>query len=210
MFTLRYKKNIPFRHDWEKVITPVVNYVLKLENIKKEKIVLMGMSMGGYLAPRAVAFEKRISACIANGGILDFSQIYTQSMPANVLSWVSSAPERFNSVVSMAMKKSLFVSWGINNGMLRFGVNTPADLIKHVREYSLKGVAEKISCPVLVVDSEGETFLKGQAQKLYDMLKSQKDFMLFTRKEAAQAHCQQGASAVSNERIFNWLDELFA
>jgi hypothetical protein len=37
-----------------------------------ERIVLMGISLGGYLAPRAVAFEKRIKACIANGGVYDF------------------------------------------------------------------------------------------------------------------------------------------
>jgi hypothetical protein len=32
----------------------------------------MGVSLGGYLAPRAAAFEKRLSALIANDGVYDY------------------------------------------------------------------------------------------------------------------------------------------
>jgi dipeptidyl aminopeptidase/acylaminoacyl peptidase len=31
----------------------------------------MGISLGGYLAARAAAFEKRIAACILNDGVFD-------------------------------------------------------------------------------------------------------------------------------------------
>ena len=33
----------------------------------------MGISFGGYLAPRAAAFDHRIAACIANEGVYDFN-----------------------------------------------------------------------------------------------------------------------------------------
>jgi dipeptidyl aminopeptidase/acylaminoacyl peptidase len=36
----------------------------------------MGISMGGYLAARAAAFEHRISACILNDGVYDMYQTY--------------------------------------------------------------------------------------------------------------------------------------
>lgn len=39
--------------------------------------------MGGYLAPRAAAFEERITACIANGGIYDFGQSYMNVLGLN-------------------------------------------------------------------------------------------------------------------------------
>ena len=61
------KQKIPFRFDWEKVVTSVVDYALtrdKDKEIDRDRIALMGISMGGYLAARAVAFEHRISACI--------------------------------------------------------------------------------------------------------------------------------------------------
>ena len=63
------KQKIPFRYDWEKVITPVVDYALSLKQIDSKQIALMGISMGGYLAARAAAFEHRISACILYNGV---------------------------------------------------------------------------------------------------------------------------------------------
>ncbi|HUH65998.1 MAG TPA: prolyl oligopeptidase family serine peptidase, partial [Syntrophales bacterium] len=65
-------QKIPFRPNWETVVTPVVDYALTRKDVDGKRIALMGISFGGYLAPRAVAFEKRIRACIANGGIYDF------------------------------------------------------------------------------------------------------------------------------------------
>ncbi|MFL6326832.1 MAG: alpha/beta hydrolase family protein [Nitrososphaeraceae archaeon] len=67
------KQKIPFRYDWEKVVTPVVDYALttRTKEIDPNRIALMGMSMGGYLAARAAAFEHRLSACILNDGVYD-------------------------------------------------------------------------------------------------------------------------------------------
>ena len=65
-------QHIPFRYNWETVVTPVIDFALKLPGISKSKIVLYGISFGGYLAPRAAAFDKRIKVCIANGGVYNF------------------------------------------------------------------------------------------------------------------------------------------
>src|SRR5271156_5516764 len=69
---LRHHKLL-FRHDWEAVVNPVVDFALNLRGVDPERIALLGMSMGGYLAPRAAAFEHRIAACIAYDGILNFA-----------------------------------------------------------------------------------------------------------------------------------------
>ena len=53
-------QGLPFRPDWEKVVTPVVDFAVGLPGVDPERIALMGLSMGGALAPRAAAFEKRI------------------------------------------------------------------------------------------------------------------------------------------------------
>ena len=59
------KQKIPFRYDWEKVVTPVMDYALsRKEIVDPSRISLMGISMGGYLAARAAAFEDRIAACV--------------------------------------------------------------------------------------------------------------------------------------------------
>ena len=62
-------QNLPFRPDWENVVTPVVDYALSRVEIDPQRIVLVGKSLGGLLAPRAAAFEHRLAACIAVDGV---------------------------------------------------------------------------------------------------------------------------------------------
>ena len=76
-----HRERLTFRPDWEKVVTPVVDFALTLPGVDPEKIALMSISMGGYLAPRAAAFEKRISALVANDGIYDFGVIQLAAVP---------------------------------------------------------------------------------------------------------------------------------
>jgi dipeptidyl aminopeptidase/acylaminoacyl peptidase len=57
-----------FRPDWEAVIGPVVDFALTRPEVDPDRIALMGISLGGYLAPRAASAEPRIAACIADPG----------------------------------------------------------------------------------------------------------------------------------------------
>ena len=62
-------QHLPFRPDWENVVTPVLDYVLTRPEIDPQRIALLGKSLGGLLAPRAAAFEHRLAACIAVDGV---------------------------------------------------------------------------------------------------------------------------------------------
>ncbi len=51
-----YKQGIHMRPDWKNVVTPVVDYALSHHpEIDPARIVLIGWSFGGYLAPRAAS-----------------------------------------------------------------------------------------------------------------------------------------------------------
>ncbi|MBA7582734.1 alpha/beta fold hydrolase [Candidatus Atribacteria bacterium 1244-E10-H5-B2] len=201
-------QNIPFRYDWEKVVTPVVDYAITRNDVDSNKMALIGISMGGYLAPRAVAFEHRIKACIANGGIFDFSEDRYKSMPKELIELLKTDKAKFNKYIGEVMEKDVTARWFFNNGMMVFDVHTPADVMLTIRKYTLKDVVQYIKADMLIIDSESDYTLKGQAKKLYDNLKSPKDFYLFTKDQSAQAHCQMGAIVISNEVIFNWLDKI--
>lgn len=202
------KQHLFFRYDYEKVVTPAINYLLSRKEIDPNGIVLMGESFGGYLAPRAAAFENRIAACIANGGLYDFMGFRA---PANIsredyFNYIRNNPQETNKIMYEQMKKSSEMRWAISHGMYVSNTKTPAEYMLNSENYYLKGIAEKIKCPTLVIDTENENFFKGQAKHLYDALKCKKDFLLFTAEEGAEEHCQVGAKLIASERIFNWIE----
>lgn len=206
------EQGLPFRHDWEKVVTPVVDYVLSRADVDPERVALMGVSMGGYMAPRAAAFEYRLAACIANGGVFDFmgGRIPPGMTRQQFQDYLESNLEEVNRGMEEMMKQNTEMRWAIANGMFTFKASSPADWMLKALRYELSGVADKIRCPTLVIDSEEDAFFKGQAKPLYDALTCPKTFMLFTRKEGAEDHCQVGTPLLSQQKIFDWLQEVFA
>ncbi|MCE2983772.1 MAG: hypothetical protein LW832_09435 [Parachlamydia sp.] len=84
-------------------------------------------------------------------------------------------------------------------------LKTPLELLESWKNYSLRGLADKIACPTLVIDNESETYSKGQAQQLYDHLTCPKTFQILKKIEGADRHCSAGAYSYLNETLFNWL-----
>lgn len=208
-----HRERLPFRHDWEKVVTPVVDFALTLPGVDPERIALMGISMGGYLACRAAAFEKRISALISNDGIYDFGAPQLAWVPperrAAVIEAINAkeAPE-LDRILEENAKSSPTAEWATAHGMFVFGTSTHRETLAKVVQYNLRdGIAERISCPTLVLDAEDEMFFKGQPEQLFDHLTCPKTLMRFSIEEGAGAHCQVGAFRLAFGRIYDWLGE---
>ncbi|OGV18668.1 MAG: hypothetical protein A2X47_07115 [Lentisphaerae bacterium GWF2_38_69] len=201
-----YNQKLFFRYDWEKVITPAIDFGLTLEGVDKDKIAVYGISMGGYLIPRAAAFDNRIKACIANGGVSNFYEPFVRNFPKDFMLLKDSDPEKFNQEIMEIGKKMVEVKWFIENGMWTFNVETPIEFLNKMKKYDLTGVAEKIKCKTLIIDGSEDTFMRGQPELLYSELKCEKTFMLFDEESTGQLHCQLGALGISNERIYTWLN----
>jgi pimeloyl-ACP methyl ester carboxylesterase len=214
-FSPVHREGLHFRPDWEKVVTPVVDFALTLPGVDPGKIALMGISMGGELAPRAAAFEKRIAALIANDGIYDYGAANLTHVPAELraafvqMLTAKEAPQ-VDQMIEAGMKASPTAAWGITHGMYAMGVPTPRAYLAASLDYNLRnGIAEAISCPTLVCEAESDIFFKEQPQELFDHLTCPKTFMRFTESEGAGAHCQVGAGRMAFARMYDWLDETF-
>ena len=55
-----------FRHDWEKVLGPVLDYCETRPDVDMAGIGVYGVSLGGFMVPRAAAYDKRIKAVAVN------------------------------------------------------------------------------------------------------------------------------------------------
>ena len=204
-----HEQGLPFRPDWENVVTPVVDHVLGIPDVDPKKVALLGLSFGGYLAPRAAAFEHRLAALVANGGVFDFmgSRVPAGMTREQFFAMARDYPEEFNKNAEEAMKDNTDMRWGIQHGMYVLKASSPADYMVKAMEYVMEGVADKIECPTLVIDSENDFSFPGEAKKLYDALTCPKTWLLFTAEEGADDHCQVGAQLLSGQRIFDWLEE---
>jgi hypothetical protein len=167
--------------------------------------------MGGLLAPRAAAFEPRLSACVALDGVYDLGIVSTARFPmprdaAEVMLRAPSAPE-LDRALEESMATNPTARWAVHHGMWVMGVKSPRAFLASYLDYSLaNGVAEKIRCPTLVCEAEQDIFFEGQPKMLFDHLTCEKTFMRFTDADDAGAHCHPGAQRFALGRIFDWLD----
>ena len=208
----RYRDGLVFRPDWEKVITPVIDFAVEQPGVDPTRIDLIGNSMGGMLAPRAAAFEPRIAALLAIDGVYDFGEAFlTMMLGDDWRALLDGSDDGVNTRAAEHMKTNSLAAWTARNGMWSFGVQTPAAFARKVVDYNLGGgVAERITCPTFVGRAESDEFLRGQPEKLVQHLTSAKVTLVdFSDIEGAGSHCQSGAKRILNEREFNWLDKTF-
>jgi len=211
-----HREGLVFRPDWEKVVTPVVDFALGQAGVDARKLVLYGASLGGELAPRAAAFEHRFAALIANDGVYDFAAPALAAVPPGMMGVflrmvkADQAP-MIDHGLANAMKTSPTARWAFTHGMWATGSATPREYLAKTLDYNLKdGVAEMIRCPTLVCDAQDDLFFKGQPQQLFDHLTCPKTLVRFTTAEGAGLHCEVGASRLAFARMFDWLDETLA
>jgi hypothetical protein len=201
-------RKLYFRFDWEKVITPVIDAMIRHREVDARRIALLGVSQGGYWVPRALAFEHRIAAGIADPGVFDVSEAWTRNLPPIVRTPLDAGKkEEFNRFIQMGTASNARLKGMLRFRMRPFGKDSFYDAFHAVREYNLTDVVGRIQCPMLVTDPEGEQFFPGQAQRLYDALPGPKAIARFTRQQGAGEHCEVGAPGLRDRCIYDWLDE---
>ncbi|MFC9644617.1 alpha/beta hydrolase family protein [Streptomyces mirabilis] len=70
-----------FRPDWEHVVGPVLDILTRDPGVDPAHTALLGVSLGGYLAPRAAAYEPRLAAVDALDGVFDAVSALTAYLP---------------------------------------------------------------------------------------------------------------------------------
>ena len=201
-------QGLVLRPDWENVITPVVDYLCSRVDVDATKIAIIGLSLGGQLAPRAASVEHRLAACIADCGSFDMFAAGLDRLPDRLAAGVA-AGKRSSLALLGAVLRVLAgkptAGWAIRRGLLVHGVRKPADFILALRDYTLKGRAAAITCPTLVCNAEDDD-IGASAPQLFAELTCEKEFITFMNAEGAGDHCEAGARTLFHARAFGWLD----
>ena len=62
--SMLFERDVPFRHDWEAVLSPVVDHLIDRSDVDADALLAYAISQGGYWLPRALAFEHRFVAAV--------------------------------------------------------------------------------------------------------------------------------------------------
>lgn len=203
---VRRYQNLGFIPEWEKVVTPVVDYLETRPDVDTSKIGFLGNSMGGYMAPRAAAFEKRLAACICIDGVYDFgaSPAFDPKPAEHVLKLDDEGLRRWFNDTSVPVGPR----WAMSQGLWAFKIKTPAEFLEAVKAYSLKGLTDKIQCPTFVGRASHDMFFEGQPEMLRDALGDKATMVSFTQDDAAGEHCQIGAPVLCNQEMYDWFERV--
>ena len=203
----RIEDGLVSRPDWEAVIGPVVDFAVARPEVDASKIALMGISFGGYLAPRAASGEPRLAACIADPGEFSLLEEFKSRMPALIAREIPDGKPAVLALLNLILSRRMrhtTAGWGLRRGLWVHGVKSPLEYVKLTQDYTLEGRVEHIRCPTLICSAENDD-IGVTARKLYDALSCEKSFIAFTAPEGAGEHCEVGARSLFNQRAFDWL-----
>ena len=196
------------RPDWEHVVGPVLDALSERERIDSEGVGLVGVSMGGYYAPRAAAFEERVAACVAFDHMHDPLLAAAGEHP-RLAPLVARAPVALvNALAALGARFDPEARAMLDTVTWVFGVDSAASFQRALSSYSLSGIAGEIDCPMLVLAGEDDHFVPlSLAQAFLDELTCPTTLRVFTTEEGAGEHCQVGNLRLATGVIYDWFDE---
>lgn len=212
-----FEDKVYFIADWETVVTPIVDYLLTRTDVDPEKLVLTGVSQGGYWAPRAAAFEQRLAAVVADPGVMKVWQSWANNLPPGTLEAFYSATgaeqeqiaQELDQGVAEFAAQSPELAFQVAFRTYPYGTSSLSNALLQAEAMDLTDVAANITMPIMILDPEGELFWPGESQQLYDAVSSeQKVLATFTAAEGADLHCEPKAMGLRNQTVFDWLDEV--
>jgi dienelactone hydrolase len=185
-------RGLPLHHETERYATPALEYLAGRPDVDPARIGVMAISLGGYYAPRAAAFEPRFAACIAWGAQWDYHATWKdrlEQLARGERPLLSVPPEHLYWV---------------------FGARTPAEALKKLEGFRLDGVVQRICCPFLLTHGEGDSQIPlAAAQKCFDAVGSaRKTFKVFTREEGGYHHCQSDNVSLGTAYMWDWLEDV--
>ncbi|MEU6559321.1 alpha/beta hydrolase [Nocardia nova] len=184
---------LPARHDSEVATSAAYDYLVGNFDVDPRRIGLCGASMGGYYAPRAVAFEKRIKACVAWSAVYDYRGVWLR---------------RLNVVPGQPVSLDAGAALGTTGShLLRIlGVADFDEALDKLGAFRLEDVADRISCDILLVHGESDAQMPlPDAEALFAAIGSDsKELRVYTQAEGGASHVQLDRPEPALSRIADW------
>jgi dipeptidyl aminopeptidase/acylaminoacyl peptidase len=182
-------RNVPSRPDYEVTTSAFIDYLETRPDVDADRIGVMGISLGGYYAPRSATFEPRVKACAAWGGIWDWGKTWEKR-------WATRS-------------KTVSVPWFQLPWVM--GTETMEQGLERVKQWTLVDVLPKMTVPFLMLHGENDRQVAIEdARKAFEAAGSKdKTLRVFTAAEGGAEHCQTDEPDPARQLIGDWFARQF-
>jgi dienelactone hydrolase len=183
------------RHDFEKPVSACVDWLVRQPGVDANRIGMVAASWGGYYAPRAVAFEKRIKACGVMGAVFD-----THACMARRVGYVpgQGATQLGGNAPLGTTGKTILRILGEPDWESAF---------RKLEDFRLEKVAAQITCDLFIVHGANDRHAPpSEAEKLLAAVGSQhKKLRIFTEEEGGAAHVNLDRPEPALSLVCDWM-----
>jgi hypothetical protein len=201
--SMLFERGVPFRYDWEAVLTTVIDVVAARPDVDASALLGYAISQGGYWITRALAFEHRLGAAIADPGAVDVSVTWTSKLSPRQLQLLDTGQKDAFDAITPSPDPESKRTLAFRGKP--YGVTDPFDLFTELRKYQVRDVVGKITTPLLVLNPDDEQFFPGQPQELYGLLPGEKAIIGFSQAQGANFHCQPTGRQLTHTQMLDWL-----
>jgi hypothetical protein len=201
-----------FRPDFEVPFAAAFEWLLAQDGVDPDAVAVIGRSFGGYLGPRAAAFEPRLAALVADPGQYDFASrvgLFAKGLrsiaPEDFLARLTASDPDLDAQLQRAVDGPRNLEW-YGSRMAAMGATRVGDFIRKQLTFTLEDVAADIRCPTLLTEGEGD--FASQSGLLYDHLRCEKVIKQFDEADGAGGHCEGLGATLFEGYVFDWLDEV--
>jgi alpha-beta hydrolase superfamily lysophospholipase len=219
---LLYHPGEHFRPDYEVPLRAVVDYALSRPDVHADQLALYGISLGGYLAPRAAACDERIKALIANSPMLSlygfmFSgvlEVMPRLLQPTIRRYADRIPRRVWDVLEARTRRKDWVHDAIFELYMAWAndVQSFAEYLDRIKAFTLdERLVANIGCPTLSISAAGEGAEPiAQAQRFHTLLQAPKTFYTLRTIDGADNHCGLNNVPHTCAIVYDWLCGVFA
>lgn len=194
--------------DWERPVGAV------LDHLDIEACTIFGISLGGYLAPRAAAFEPRIERVVVCDVLDNFFDCFaSRSSPrvAHILDRLSrwGARRTLNRLFRRAVHRNPEMEWALGHGLSVSGARDAFEFVLWLKKLDTAPFSSRITQDFLLLAGRNDHIvplhqLFRQAENLTAVRSL--TARIYGEAESADAHCQIGNVGLMLDEVVRWLD----
>lgn len=183
--------DIPSRPDYEVPARATLEYLRSRADVVADRVGVVGISLGGYYATRAAAFEPELACCVAWGAVKDFGRSMRRRWLADPTP--TGAPNEAQLVAVM-------------------GTPDLASAMERVLQWDLTGKLDGLHQPFFLLHGELDraATLADAKYVFREVPAKQKLLRVFTAGEGGAEHCQIDEPLVAREVIADWCGMILA